>query len=79
MVKWIADVLFIAVASLVGNVICIAVERQQLARMVFAVAVMMALLLTIQDLSPVIAGWGERITSIQNTLSKVGIGGSPSP
>lgn len=71
MVKWITDVIFIAVAAFVGSVICIGVERQQLARMVVVVAVMMALLVTMQDLSLVAKKWNDKINSIQKTVDKI--------
>jgi hypothetical protein len=71
MIKWLADLLFIGVAAFVGSSICIGVERGQLARMVLIVAVMMAMLLTIQDVSPTLAKWGARIDSIQKTLERI--------
>jgi murein DD-endopeptidase MepM/ murein hydrolase activator NlpD len=69
--KWIADILLIAVAAFVGYQICIAVEREQIARMIFVTALMMGLLATMQDLAPVIERWGQRIDSLQSTAEKI--------
>ena len=61
----------IGVISFVGYVILIAVERKQLAKLLVMVAVMMALLATMQDLTPVIQKWSDRVDSLQNTADKI--------
>ncbi|KKQ05067.1 MAG: Peptidase M23 family protein [Candidatus Moranbacteria bacterium GW2011_GWF1_36_4] len=71
MAKWIFDVLFTGVVSFVAYVILIAIERKQIANLVIMVAVMMALLVTMQDLTPVIEKWSARIDSLQNTAENI--------
>lgn len=71
MAKWIADILFIGVLSFIGYVICIAFERKQIANLVFAVATMMCLLATMEDLTPVIERWSARVDSLQNTAEQI--------
>lgn len=75
MIKWLADVVFIGVAGFVGSVICLGVERKQLARMTVFVAVMLILLTTIEGLAPVIQAWHDKIIFLQNMAQKVGLGG----
>lgn len=72
MARWIADLMLIGVVSFVGYVILIAIEKKQIANLVLTVAVMMGLLVTLQDLTPVIQRWNARIDSLQNTVDKVG-------
>lgn len=72
MAKWIADILFIGVVSFVAYMILIAVERKQLANLVMMVALMIGLLITMEDLTPVIEKWSARIDSLQNTADKIG-------
>lgn len=71
MAKWIADLLLISVVSFVAYAILIGVERDQIAKLVIVVAVMMGLLTTMQSLTPVIQRWNERVNSIQNTADRV--------
>ena len=71
MAKWIADLLLIAVVSFVAYSILIGVERDQIAKLVIVVAVMMGLLTTMQSLTPVIQRWNARIDSIQSTANRV--------
>jgi Membrane proteins related to metalloendopeptidases len=71
MIKWIADLLLIAVISFVGYSILIGVERRQIANLVLMVATMLSLLITMQDLTPVIERWGARIDSLQDTADKI--------
>ena len=73
--KWIADLLLIGVTSFVGYVILIGFERKQLANLIVMVAVMLGLLTTMQDLTPVIQRWSARVDSLQSTADRVaGIG-----
>lgn len=65
------DLLLIGVISLVGYVILLAIERKQLAKLLVMVAVMMALLATVQDLTPVIQKFSDRVDSIQKSVDKV--------
>jgi murein DD-endopeptidase MepM/ murein hydrolase activator NlpD len=75
MAKWIADLLLISVVSFVGYTILIGVERKQIANLVLMVAVMMGLLTTMKDLTPVIQRWNARVDSLQSTADRVsGIG-----
>lgn len=74
MALWIFHILIIGIASFVAYVILIAVDRKQLAQLTIMVAVMMGLLSTIQDLSPVVEGWLTKIEGIQSSLDKVGLG-----
>jgi len=69
--RWIMDLMLIGVASFIGYVILIAVDRMQLAKLLVMVAVMMVLLATMQDLTPVIQKWSDRVESLQNTVDKV--------
>lgn len=71
MSKWIADLLLIGVISFVGYSILIGVERKQLANLVLMVAVMLGLLTTMHDLTPVIQRWSARVDSLQNTADKI--------
>lgn len=71
MAKWIADLLLIGVVSFVGYSILIGVERKQIANLVLMVAVMLGLLVTMQDLTPVIQRWNARIDSLQSTADRV--------
>jgi len=71
MSKWIADLLLIAVVSFVGYSILIGFERKQIANLVLMVAVMLGLLTTMQDLTPVIERWNARVDSLQNTADRV--------
>ena len=72
MIKWIADILLIAVVTFVGYSILIGFERKQIANLVLMVAVMLGLLTTMQDLAPVIQRWSNRVDSLQNTADKIG-------
>jgi len=72
MARWIADLLLVGVVSLVGYVILIAIEKKQIANLVITVAVMMGLLVTLQDLTPVIQRWSARIDSLKNTADRIG-------
>lgn len=78
MAKWIADLLLITVISFVGYSILIGVERKQIANLVLMIAVMMGLLTTMQDLTPVIQRWNARIDSLQSTADRVAIIGQGS-
>jgi len=71
MAKLIADLLLIAVVTFVGYSILIGFERKQIANLVLMVAVMMGLLTTMQDLSPVINDWNNRVNSLQDTADKI--------
>ncbi|HBV85741.1 MAG TPA: M23 family peptidase [Desulfosporosinus sp.] len=69
--KWIADLLLIAVSGFVAYCICIAVERKQIANMIVVVTVMLGLLTTMQDFTPVIKRWSARVDSLQQTADRV--------
>jgi|GEM_PF-2936811 Membrane proteins related to metalloendopeptidases len=69
--KLIADLLLIGVISFVGYSILIGFERYQIANLVLMVAIMLGLLTSMQDLSPVIERWSARIGSLQRTADKV--------
>lgn len=69
--KWIADLLLIGVVSFIGYTLLIGFERKQIANLVFVVAIMLSLLTTMNDLSPVIQRFNARIDSLQNTADRV--------
>ncbi|MDP4158363.1 MAG: M23 family metallopeptidase [Bacillota bacterium] len=71
MAKWIVDLLLISVVSFVGYSILIGVQREQIARLVLMVAIMLGLLTTMRDLTPVIQRWNARIDSLQSTADRV--------
>ena len=72
MARWIADILLIGVVSFIGYVILVAIEKKQIANLVLMVAIMMGLLITMQDIVPVIQRWSARIDSWQNTVDNIG-------
>ena len=72
MTKWIMDLMLIGVISLVGYVILVAIDRMQLAKLIVMVAVMMGLLATMQDLTPVLKGISDKVNSLQNSVDKIG-------
>lgn len=72
MAKWIFDMLLIGVASFVGYCICIAINNKRSANLIAMVAFIMMLLVTMQDLTPVISRWSARIDSWQNTADNIG-------
>ena len=75
MAKWITDLLLIGIVSFIGYVILVAIEKKQIANLVITVAVMLGLLTTMQDLTPVIEKWSARADSLQDTADKLsGIG-----
>jgi len=69
--KLIADLLLITVVSVIGYVILIGFSREQIAKLVVMVAIMLGLLTIMQDLTPVIQRWNARINSLQNTADRV--------
>jgi len=69
--KWIADLLLISVVSFVGYVILVGFEREQIAKLVVMVGVMLGLLTTMQDLTPVVERWSARVDSLQDTANRV--------
>jgi len=71
MAKWIADLLLIGVTSFVGYSILIGVERKRIANMAAMVGIMLCLLTTMQDLTPVIQRWTARIDSLKDTADRV--------
>lgn len=71
MAKLIADLLLITVVSAIGYVILIGFSREQIAKLVLMVAVMLGLLAIIQGLTPVIQRWSARVESLQNTADRV--------
>ena len=65
MFKWLADVIFIAVAGFVGSAICIGVERKELARMIVFVSGMIILLFTMEDIAPLV----QKLSNIKKFFS----------
>lgn len=61
----------IGVTGFVAYVICIGVNRKQIADMIGVVTIMIMLLTTMKDLTPVIQRWNARIDSLQNTADRI--------
>lgn len=67
--------MLIGVVSGVGYAILIAVEKYQIAKLVIITTAMMAILATMENLTPVINRWSARVDSLQDTANRVaGIG-----
>lgn len=74
---WLFKMLLIGSVSGVGYGICCAVKDKQIANMIAGIALMIMLLISLQDLTPVVNKWSSRVDSIQNTadnLSNIGKG-----
>jgi len=72
---WIFHLLLVSIGSFIAYTILIGVNRKQLANLVFMVAIMIGLLSTMQDLTPVIEKWSARAEDLQDTADKLsGIG-----
>lgn len=73
--RWITDVLLIGVVSFIGYVILIGIEKKQIANLVLTVSIMLGLLTTMQDLTPVFERWSAKVDSFQDTADRLsGVG-----
>lgn len=71
MAKCVADIMLIVVVSIVGYVILIGFYREQIAKLVAMVSVMLVLLTIMQGLTPVIERWSSRVDSLQETADRI--------
>ncbi|MHB8077404.1 M23 family metallopeptidase [Desulfosporosinus fructosivorans] len=71
MIKWLADVALIGVATFVAGTICVAVQRKTIMQMIAVVAILMALHVTVEDLTPVFRSISAKLDSWQRTADKL--------
>lgn len=71
MLQWIADVMALLVLGVISYIICSAVERRPMSQLVTLVTVMLLVLTTIQDLTPVVNNVKARANAFEQKVDKL--------
>lgn len=71
MLAWFVHMVQIAIVGFVGYWITVGVDRRQIAQMIAVVAIILALYVTIEDITPVVKRVNDKVNSIQNSIDSV--------
>lgn len=71
MLNWIADAVALLVLGVITYILCLAVDRKAIAQLIALVSVMLLVLVTIQDLTPVINKAKARAQVIEQKVDRL--------